>query len=183
MKDPKGFQNGTNSSCPPSYKHSISTDDDSNALHPFHTQFACLSMHTSDKIRLLQFRSSDEQKVEQIIGSTWSKGIQNTRTYGAAREFKLYGYPWLSVTNWSEEKLNSRVPMCATLGGLYENGWSLKAAVDMSMKKSDRGAYVHRYFIRLTPRQIPFSFVISNRILLLQHGSASHSTTVTRYMS
>lgn len=105
----------------------------------FRTTFACISLHMSDRIRLLRFTSADTRQIKEIIHHAWPQGIQDTRAYDASDEIKLYGYPW-NPTGWGNSKrIDSRRLICRLLAGLFNMGWMLNASVDISQKEFDKG--------------------------------------------
>ncbi|KAK9433308.1 hypothetical protein V1505DRAFT_156070 [Lipomyces doorenjongii] len=110
----------------------------------FRTTFACLSMHMRDRIRLLRFPDKDVTQIQEIIRLSWTRGIQDTRVYDAAKEIKLYGNPW-SPSSWSDEKTEARRLICNILHGLFDMGWVLKASVDISKKEYDKDTLLFRY--------------------------------------
>jgi hypothetical protein len=134
----KGFEKDL----PPQYPYDTSTQPSNFAPNPaFRTTFACVSMHMTDRIRLLRFPARDVQLIQDIIRHAWPRGIQNTRVYDAANEIKLYGNPW-SSSSWSDQKTDSRRLICRVLNGLFDMGWVLKASVDISKKEYDKGMLV-----------------------------------------
>ncbi|KAK9245093.1 hypothetical protein V1506DRAFT_539163 [Lipomyces tetrasporus] len=130
---------------PPQYP--IYTPDapaQSTSVPVFRTTFACLSMHMSDRIRLLRFPARDVAKIREIIRRGWLRGIQDTRVYDAAEEIKLYGNPW-RASSWNDEKMDARRLVCQILCGLFDLGWVLQAAVDISKKEYDKDTLLFRY--------------------------------------
>jgi hypothetical protein len=62
---------------------------------PSRTQFASLSLHSHDKLRLLEFPNEIVDAVRATIKKCYEFGIQREDTnYGGSHEFKLASYPW-----------------------------------------------------------------------------------------
>ncbi|KAK9371464.1 uncharacterized protein V1513DRAFT_455682 [Lipomyces chichibuensis] len=120
------------------------TPEQSASATPFRTTFASLSMHMTDRIRLLRFSDRDVTQILNIIRDAWPRGIQDYRDYDAAKEVKLYGNPW-SCSAWSDEKTEARRLLCQILRGLFDMGWILQASVDISKKKYDKDTLLFRY--------------------------------------
>lgn len=146
-KDPRGppEQAGLfHSAAPPTYRNPPI----------FQTSFACVSLHMTDRIRLLRFPSEHVQQITSIVNHAWARGIQATRPYDASDEIKLKGNPWSSSNGfWGDDKVQARRLVCAILGGLFDLGWILKASVDISKKEYDKGTAMLLFFfpIRTNP--------------------------------
>jgi hypothetical protein len=102
----------------------------------FSTRFACVTLNQMDRIRFISFGADDVTAMRGIIQTAWPRGINSTRPYGGADELKLNGYPWRSDSRGGDD---SRRLIRALLGGLFDRGWVLQAAVDMSKKDLDKG--------------------------------------------
>ena len=76
---------------PPSYSSGPSYPVPTYA--PFSTAFASLSLHRSDRIRCLQFPTSDIDGIRAAIKGSYPFGIQREQPYGPSHEFKLNSYP------------------------------------------------------------------------------------------
>ncbi|KAK9241288.1 hypothetical protein V1525DRAFT_335067 [Lipomyces kononenkoae] len=120
------------------------TAEQSLGLPAFRTIFACLSMHMTDRLRFLRFPKRDVSQVEAAIQRFWSRGIQDTRTYGESYEVKLHGHPW-RPTSWGNEKIDACRLICQILNSLFDMGWVLKASVDISTKEFDKDTLLFRY--------------------------------------
>jgi len=107
----------------------------------FRTAFASLSLHMTDRIRLLQFPIPIIQTVQTAIVKSWPRGIQGTRDYYGSREFKLRGNPW---SGQSEEAVHSRRLMCTVLAALFDAGWLLRLSTDVSKKQMDKDTLIFR---------------------------------------
>jgi len=119
------FFDDASSSSPPPYQTSL-----------YASKFAVISMNMTDRLRLLQFPPADIARIQVLIERAWPGGIQSSRTYNVAHEFKLKGNPWSSHEVW---KVKSRRFMRMLLQGLYEMGWVHDAAVTMGRKQQQKG--------------------------------------------
>ncbi|KAL0953153.1 hypothetical protein HGRIS_004416 [Hohenbuehelia grisea] len=108
----------------------------------FRTAFACLSMNSHDRLRLIQFSQHDIAIVRAAILQAWPKGIQDERNYHGAHEFKLRGYPW---SGQGDEAVPSRQLMISVMASLYNAGWVLTASTDISKKQLDKDACLFRF--------------------------------------
>ncbi|KAF2229395.1 hypothetical protein EV356DRAFT_527591 [Viridothelium virens] len=99
----------------------------------FHTQFACLSMHMSNRIRLMNFPHDCHSRRQDLVKSAWPKGVQGERVYGSSFELKLKNHPWDYIME-SRFKSQSRRFMCGLLSGLFDSGWVLNTAVNIYPK-------------------------------------------------
>ena len=118
----------------------------------FRTSFASVSVHMRDRIRLLRFPESDIQRIQEIIRSSWPRGIQDLRPYDQSKEIKLHGNPWAS--NHDSQKLEARRLVMGLLQGLFDMGWVLKMAVDVSKKEFDKGMCSPHICAILQPLQL-----------------------------
>lgn len=55
----------------------------------FQTTFASLSMHMTDRLRLLQFPVGTIEIIRATITANWPRGVQATRDYYGSHEFKV----------------------------------------------------------------------------------------------
>jgi len=102
----------------------------------FRTRFACITLNMTDRIRFINFPPSDVEILRDHVQRAWQKGIQDFRTYGQAKEIKLNGNPWRSDFSGSD---GARRLVRKLLEALYDMGWVLQAAIDLSKKESDKG--------------------------------------------
>jgi hypothetical protein len=138
MDEKRGLHNPIPDDVPPSYsKPETSQNGLTPTLSPFRTRFACISLHMTDRIRLLRFPSTDIPPIRTIIAQSWPRGIQDLRNYDQSSEMKLHGNPW--STSAREQKTEARGLVMGLLAGLFEMGWVLKASVDVSKKEYDKG--------------------------------------------
>ncbi|CZS94916.1 uncharacterized protein RAG0_11945 [Rhynchosporium agropyri] len=111
------------------------------AYTPFRTSFASLSLHRSDRIRLLSFPQSEIDGLRNVIQVTYAKGLQAEQKYGGSHEFKLYGNPWYGQ---SSDAIASRVIIREILSYLFSVGWILHATTDVSKKQLDKDTLFFR---------------------------------------
>lgn len=97
----------------------------------------------TDRIRLLRFPEADIPRIQGIIKYSWQRGIQDLRVYDQSNEIKLYGNPWSA--SGSTQKPEARRLVMGLLQGLFDMGWVLKAAVDISKKEFDKDSLLFRY--------------------------------------
>jgi hypothetical protein len=129
---------------PPSleeFKKSATAETPAPSYTPFQTSFASISLHRTDRIRLLQFPQSDIVAIRAVIKRSWIKGIQNEGTYSSSYEFKLFGNPWNGQGN---EAITSRIVLREVFAYLYSVGWILHASTDVSKKEFDKDTLIFR---------------------------------------
>ncbi|KAF4626030.1 hypothetical protein G7Y89_g12131 [Cudoniella acicularis] len=133
---------------------------------PFRTSFASLSLHRTDRIRLLQFPPSDIEAIRGIIQRSWSNGIQDQRPYSVSYEFKLYGNPWRGQ---GSDAIPARTLMRDIFAHLFSQGWILHASTDISKKEFDKDTMLFRKQQTPPPDSewIAISFNQSDRLRLI----------------
>jgi len=104
--------------------------------------FATLLMSKSDRIRLLSFPSTIVDAVQEIIQSSWPRGIQNVRQYNGWHEFKLRGRPWSGNT---DEATLGALLTCRILALLFSHGWVLTLSTDISKRMDNKDAMIFRH--------------------------------------
>ncbi|KAK2590596.1 hypothetical protein QQS21_011719 [Conoideocrella luteorostrata] len=109
----------------------------------FRTSFGSLSLHMSDRIRVIQFPSEDVDAIRATILRCWVKGIQAERPYSVSREFKLRGNPWIGVGT-GPDAVPAQILMRELFACLYERGWIMTASTDISRKKGDKDTLIFR---------------------------------------
>lgn len=130
---------------PPSYEASASEASQQRA------HYACISLNSTDKLRMMAFPEQTVRLVRSTIQNSWSKGIQREANYHGAHEFKLFGNPW---NGQGSDSVPSRTLMLALLRDLYHAGWQLIAATDVTKKTYDKDTLV----FRSSPAPAPCSF-------------------------
>lgn len=106
------------------------------------TLFATLSLHTSDRIRLLDFPLEARAAVQSCIERTWPSGIQLIREYGGSWEFKLRGTPWVPS---GEDAIHARRLVREIFAALYAAGWVLYISTDLSRQQTDKDTLLFRH--------------------------------------
>ncbi|KAJ9661492.1 hypothetical protein H2198_001872 [Neophaeococcomyces mojaviensis] len=100
------------------------------------TRFATLSLHQTDRIRLLQFTPEEVDNIRSLVESAWADGIQAARDYGESSELKLKGTPWAGFKN------DKQKPLLRTLfEGLYGMGWILDASISIAKTANAKGKF------------------------------------------
>lgn len=101
----------------------------------------CLSLHESDKIRVMNLATTSIPALRSCIESSWSYGIQSEGPYGISYEFKLRGRPW----EGSGEQANAaRRLMAGIFGFLLRAGWVLKLSTNLTKWRWDKDTFYFR---------------------------------------
>ncbi|TAQ86119.1 hypothetical protein B7494_g5551 [Chlorociboria aeruginascens] len=132
----------------------------------FQTSFASISLHASDRIRLLQFPVSEVSGIRDVIRRHWPQGIQKEQMYAESYEFKLHGYPWVGQGG---DAIPSRIVMRELLAYLFTQGWILHATSDVSKNEADKDMIMFRKQQSPPPSSewIAISFNINDRMRLI----------------
>ena len=104
----------------------------------FRTEFACLFLHNTDKIRLLNFPENDGLQIRGIIQRLWTRGIQEIKPYGQTVQIKLHGNPWRTSAT-GQSLIEGRRMMCTLLGELLGMGWVLSQTTGVCRTALDKG--------------------------------------------
>ncbi|KAK7457798.1 hypothetical protein VKT23_010138 [Stygiomarasmius scandens] len=130
------------------------------------TRFACMSMNRADRLRFMMFNDTDIQAVRNTLSTAWFKGIQEEQNYHGAHEFKLRGYPWSAQ---GSEAVPSRQMMCAVFETLYNLGWVVVSATDISKRSLDKDTTFFRYQYPAPPpcTWMSVSFNMGDRLRLI----------------
>ena len=119
---------------PPPFE--AATASGSSQTVPFRTRFACITLNKSDRIRFINFFDEDIDIFATTIQSAWPKGVQDSKRYAQSYEFQLYGRPW-SYDSSGDDRARRLVRR--VLEALFNRGWVLQGAVDLSKKEYDKG--------------------------------------------
>ncbi|KAF2794556.1 hypothetical protein K505DRAFT_241875, partial [Melanomma pulvis-pyrius CBS 109.77] len=122
----------------------------------FRTHFASMSLHTSDRIRLLRFPSTILPLVRATIVSAWPRGIQSENNVCGAHEFKMKGNPWGifngemkalkgAFEDVGDQMIYARRLMCCLLAALHTEGWVLMVSTDISKMQWDTDTLIFRH--------------------------------------
>ncbi|KAL1874874.1 hypothetical protein Daus18300_003415 [Diaporthe australafricana] len=123
---------------PPYFQEATPSRGPSTGATSSWTRFACVTVDRSDRIRLVNFRAEDTRALRGVLGSVWP--IKDVRPCGSADEIKFKGYPWRKNGDDKARRLVRRM-----LEALYDMGWVLQAAVDVSRKDLEKDSLVFRY--------------------------------------
>ena len=115
---------------------------DTSSTLPFSTDFACISLHMDDRIRLLQFSQELRNAVRTSILNTWPEGIQNEREFHGSWEFKMSGYPWVPS---GDDAIHARRLTRGIMQTLYSHGWVLYISTDISQNQGDKDNLFFRH--------------------------------------
>lgn len=110
-----------------------------NSRGQFRSTFASLSLHMTDRIRMLQFPPSTIEAVHKAINANWPRGLQANGKYANSHQFQLYGRPW----GYSEDPEARRL-VKGILEALYNEGWILYTSTDCSKKERDKDTLIFR---------------------------------------
>lgn len=121
---------------PPSYAAMPAASSSAGTQPVFRTQFACITLNMTDLIRFINFPAQDGAHLQGVIQAAWPEGIQQIGPYGRSMQIKLRGRPWAYRSSGADE---SRLLVLRVLEVLYNRGWVLLVAMDMSKKKLDKG--------------------------------------------
>ncbi|KAI7787402.1 hypothetical protein LA080_016477 [Diaporthe eres] len=125
---------------PPSFLEATASAGPSQGASSFQTRFACVTLNMTDRMRFINFSAPETSALRGVLGSVWP--IQDVRAYGGADEIKFKGYPWQEKVNGDD---NARRLIRRMLEALYDMGWVLQAAVDVSKKELDKDSLIFRY--------------------------------------
>jgi len=105
------------------------------------TSFASISLHKTDRIRLLQFPPEDIAAIRDVIKNNWRSGIQEERTYAHSYEFKCLGNPW---SGKGSDAIPARLLMRSILAYLFSCGWILTASNVVSKSILEKDTMIFR---------------------------------------
>lgn len=108
----------------------------------FNSTIASLSLHMTDRIRLLQFPPQIQTLIHDTIRQNWERGIQDIRDYHGSHEIKIKGTPW---RGYSDEAIFARQLMQKLLENLFNAGWIMALNTDISKKQLDLDTLIFRY--------------------------------------
>lgn len=113
-----------------------------------------LSLHMSDRIRMLHFPASTIEAVRKVIIANWRRGIQAVRPYAGSYEFKLRGNPWSVNVNPrsgpdtadpTDEAMAAVRLMKCVLEALYNEGWALYTSTNCLNKEYGKDTSIFRF--------------------------------------
>ena len=132
----------------------------------FRTTFTSLSLHRTDRIRLIQFPQSDIAGLRELIIANYPFGLSGEQKYGVSHEFKLNSRPWLGQ---GSDAIPSRILMREILAHLYRSGWIIHCSTDCSKKAFDKDTLFFRKQPSPPPESewISISFNMADRMRLI----------------
>ncbi|KAI1320121.1 hypothetical protein EDD11_002093 [Mortierella claussenii] len=98
------------------------------------SRICCISLHESDKLRLIGTPEELVAILRETILKSWGK-IQREHVYSGSYEFKVVGTPWSGQV---QEAVKSRQLITAVLGTMIQHGWNLIQSADVSKKQGDK---------------------------------------------
>ena len=104
---------------------------------PMQAPIFCLSLNSTDKIRVINAPPSVTQAVVSEIRRLWLFGIERERPFGAGIEVRLKGFPWSSDFG-GHYGAHGRVLLIHLIKLLAGMGWFIILSADVSAK------YVHQ---------------------------------------
>lgn len=137
----------------------------------------CLSLHESDKIRVMNLAATSIPALRSCIESNWSYGIQSEGLYGISYQFKLQGRPWQG----SGEQANAaRRLMAGIFGFLLQAGWVLKVCTDLNKWMWDKDTFYFKQEAAPDPlvQVCAISFNMSDKIRVI--GGPTEVVNVVR---
>ncbi|KAF5625029.1 hypothetical protein F52700_9404 [Fusarium sp. NRRL 52700] len=107
----------------------------------FQTQFACMTFNMFDRIRLINFTEAEVSGIKEVVASHWSAGLSHVQPYGESMEFRLRGRPWLHRSGGNDD---SRRLMLRILERLFDMGWVLQGAMEITLKSESKDSLIFR---------------------------------------
>jgi hypothetical protein len=144
---------------------------------PIETNVICLSLNSSDKIRILGPEAL-YPIVKQSIVNSWPLGIKNEQIFGLSYELKLNGYPWYKAQNDSTESFFTPNMMCNILNNLYKNGWIFINAIDSSNSEQSLNALYFMYSNEIDLNSNFFTLTLNHSDQLRFHHISNDLNTI-----
>ncbi|KAF5675882.1 hypothetical protein FCIRC_7255 [Fusarium circinatum] len=107
----------------------------------FQTQFACMTFNMFDRIRLINFTEVEVSAIKKVVAARWSPGLSHVQPYGESMEFRLRGRPWLHRCDGNDD---SRRLMLRILEKLFDMGWVLQGAMEITLKSESKDSLIFR---------------------------------------
>jgi hypothetical protein len=145
-----------------------------------HLKYASLSLHRSDRVRFLHFPEDIYFEVEPVLRESWPPGIKSEGHYFGSYEYVLKGNPWGSFGQ--TKSVHSRKLLCAILQFLYNRGWVLLAAVDLSERLNSKDSMIFKKAAGDAETMAPARIMgvqFYHRRKIFLHSSASSSSSST----
>jgi hypothetical protein len=113
-------------------------------VKPRSTSVICLSLNSTDKIRVLG-PENIFSIIKNTVATSWPLGIQREQMFGQSYEIKLHGNPW---TDWSRDSLESfsiPIMICEIMNNLFKNGWLYVGPIDTGKSQHSLNALYFYY--------------------------------------
>ncbi|KAF5249648.1 hypothetical protein FANTH_4956 [Fusarium anthophilum] len=107
----------------------------------FQTQFACMTFNMFDRIRFINFTEAEVSAIKEVVAARWSPGLSHVQPYGESMEFRLRGRPWLHRGDGNDD---SRRLMLRILEKLFDMGWVLQGAMEITLKSESKDSLIFR---------------------------------------
>ncbi|CAF0775027.1 unnamed protein product [Brachionus calyciflorus] len=111
---------------------------------PIKTSVICLSLNSTDKIRVLA-PENIYPLIKHSVVTSWPKGIQRERMFDKSYEIKLYGNPWTDWSRDSSESFDIPILILELMRNLFRNGWEFLGAIDSGKRQTSLNALYFRY--------------------------------------
>ncbi|KAI8821871.1 uncharacterized protein EV422DRAFT_527370 [Fimicolochytrium jonesii] len=108
------------------------------------TSFCCISLHESDKLRLLNVPQELIPDFAALLTRSWQKGVQRVQRYGPSLEYKLSGRPWRGQ---GDDAITCRLLARDILSFMFSRGWRLAVSTDLSKKQGDSDSWFFESFV------------------------------------
>ena len=100
-----------------------------------------LSLNRNDRIRLISAPDYIVTSAEEVVASSWDKGIQENEAKEGFHELKLRGTPWWAI---GEDAIKSRFLIINMIAKFQALGWEVAATLDVSRRLNDKTMFVFR---------------------------------------
>ncbi|KAF5670085.1 hypothetical protein FHETE_4768 [Fusarium heterosporum] len=132
----------------------------------FQSRFACITRNALDRMKLINFSEAEMAAIYEVVRANWARGIDKVYPHEESREFKLKGYVWDYDPNGKEESL---LLVLHLLEALYNMGWILYSAVEVTKKVSTKDSLVFRQLDHIPPpcEWISISFHAGDKLKVL----------------
>ncbi|KAF5576684.1 hypothetical protein FPCIR_12474 [Fusarium pseudocircinatum] len=90
----------------------------------FQTQFACMTFNMFDRIRLINFTEAEVSAIKEVVAARWSAGLSHVQPSGGNDD--------------------SRRLMLRILERLFDMGWVLQGAMEITLKSESKDSLIFR---------------------------------------
>lgn len=102
---------------------------------------ACMTLHRTDRLKLIKFPPSAIHAVKAAIERSWIKGIQSEKEADGQVEIQFKGNPW---TGQGDDTCPAIYTISQVMAELYHLGWNLVMATDISKRAMDKDTLIYR---------------------------------------